>query len=114
MPLSSSKCHARSGVPAAACRGLRALRTLSRLASVEGQLSRSSDGKYLILAGYAAAPGSKDISSSSSATYNRVVGRIDAAGTINTATARSTVTSQRLATAANNTTYRGIAQAPTP
>lgn len=61
--------------------------TLSGLASVEGQLSRSSDGKYLILAGYAAAPGSKDISSSSSATYNRVVGRIDAAGTINTATA---------------------------
>lgn len=60
---------------------------LSGLASVEGQLSRSSDGRYLVLAGYAAAPGSKDISTSSSTTYNRVVARIDAAGNINTATA---------------------------
>lgn len=66
--------------------------TLSGLASVEGQLSRSSDGRYLILAGYAAAPGAKDISTSSSATYNRVIGRIDAAGNINTATASTAFT----------------------
>lgn len=61
--------------------------TLSGLATVEGQLSRSEDGRYLIIAGYAANPGVKDVSSSVSATYNRVVGRIDAAGNINTATA---------------------------
>jgi len=61
--------------------------TLSGLASVEGQLSRSANGKYLILGGYAAAPGSKDISTSSSTTYNRVVARIDAAGAIDTTTA---------------------------
>jgi hypothetical protein len=66
--------------------------TLSGLASVEGQLSRSADGKYLILGGYAAAPGSRDISTSSSATYNRVIGRIDAAGNINTATASTAFT----------------------
>jgi hypothetical protein len=61
--------------------------TLSGLATVEGQLSRSQDGRYLIIAGYAANPGVKDVSSSVSTTYNRVVGRIDAAGNINTATA---------------------------
>lgn len=61
--------------------------TLSGLASVEGQLSRSENGRYLIIAGYAANPGASNISTSASATYNRVVGRIDAAGNINTATA---------------------------
>lgn len=61
--------------------------TLSGLASVEGELSRSADGKYLIIGGYAAPPGATNVSSSSSATYSRVIGRIDAAGNINTATA---------------------------
>lgn len=61
--------------------------TLSGLASVEGELSRSTDGKYLVIAGYAANPGVINVSTSSSATYNRVIGRIDAAGNINTATA---------------------------
>ncbi len=61
--------------------------TLSGLASVEGELSRSADGKYLVIAGYAANPGVNNVSSSSSTTYNRVIGRIDAAGNINTATA---------------------------
>lgn len=73
-------------MPVAASGSNRAL-TLSGLASVEGQLSRSSDGKYLILAGYAAAPGTRDISTSNSTTNNRVIARIDAAGNINTGTA---------------------------
>lgn len=61
--------------------------TFSGVASVEGQLSRSANGKYLVVAGYAANPGTVNISTSVSATYNRVIGRIDAAGAINTATA---------------------------
>lgn len=61
--------------------------TLSGLATVEGQLSRSADGRYLVIAGYAAPPGAKDISTSSATTYNRVIGRIDAFNNINTATA---------------------------
>lgn len=66
--------------------------TLSGLASVEGELSRSADGKYLVIAGYAANPGIANISTSSAATYNRVIGRIDAAGNINTATASAAYT----------------------
>jgi hypothetical protein len=68
--------------------------TLSGLATVEGQLSRSADGRYLLIAGYAANPGVNNISTSSSTTYNRVVGRIDAAGNINTSTASAAYNGQ--------------------
>lgn len=61
--------------------------TFSGAASVEGQLSRSSNGKYLVVAGYAANPGVNNVSTTVASTVNRVIGRIDAAGTINTATA---------------------------
>jgi hypothetical protein len=61
--------------------------TFSGAASVEGQLSRSSNGKYLVVAGYAANPGTVNVSTSTSAATNRVIGRIDAAGTVNTTTA---------------------------
>lgn len=59
--------------------------TLSGKATVEGQLTRSTDGRYLIIAGYAANPGASNVSSSG--TVQRVIGRIDAAGNINTVTA---------------------------
>lgn len=75
--------------------------TLSGLATVEGQLSRSADGKYLLIAGYAANPGINNISTSSSTTYNRVVGRIDAAGNINTATASAAYNGQAVRGAAS-------------
>jgi hypothetical protein len=75
--------------------------TLSGLASVEGQLTRSTDGKYLIIAGYAAAVGSPNVSSSSSATVNRVIGRIDAAGNINTTTASTGFTAAGMRGAAS-------------
>ncbi len=50
----------------------------------EGDLSRSVDGRYLSIAGYAAAPGTA--TPTSSTTLNRVVARIDAAGNIDTST----------------------------
>lgn len=75
--------------------------TLSGLATVEGQLSRSSDGKYLVIAGYAAAVGTKDVSTTASATVNRVIGRIDAAGSINTATASTGFTAAAMRGAAS-------------
>ncbi len=50
----------------------------------EGALSTSSDGQYLVLAGYAAAPGAvAALSTSTSAAVSRVVARVDS-------TARST------------------------
>src|SRR5205823_1613706 len=52
----------------------------------EGGLSRSADGRYVTLAGYLAAPGTTTVSSSTSSSVNRVAGRIDSAGTIDTTT----------------------------
>jgi hypothetical protein len=50
----------------------------------EGALSRSVDGHYLTMAGYAAAPGTG--SPTSSVTLPRVVARIDASGNVDTST----------------------------
>lgn len=61
--------------------------TNSGSATSEGFLARSVDGQYLTLAGYDAAVGTATIATSSSATYNRVVARVDAAGNIDTTTA---------------------------
>ncbi len=58
--------------------------TLTGTATSEGGLSRSANGAYLQLAGYAAAVGTASVSSSTSFSINRVVCRIDAAGSIDT------------------------------
>jgi len=54
--------------------------------SSEGALSRSGDGKYVVLAGYAAAPGTSAVATTTASATNRIVGRVDAAGTIDTTT----------------------------
>src|SRR5215213_8938350 len=56
--------------------------TASGSSTTEGMLTRSTDGQYLVLAGYDATPGTASISGTSSSTVNRVVGRVDASGTI--------------------------------
>lgn len=61
--------------------------TLSGSATSEGGLSRSADGKYVLLGGYDAMPGTASVPTTSSATVNRVIGRIDGAGAIDTSTA---------------------------
>lgn len=60
--------------------------TLSGTATSEGQMTRSADGRYLVLAGYAATPGTASITSSTAVNVNRIVGRIDAAGNVDTST----------------------------
>jgi hypothetical protein len=50
----------------------------------EGDLSRSADGRYLSIAGYAAIPGTS--APTNSTTLNRVVARVDAAGNVDTST----------------------------
>uniref|UniRef100_UPI002AD465F1 beta strand repeat-containing protein n=1 Tax=Frankia sp. Cas3 TaxID=3073926 RepID=UPI002AD465F1 len=72
-------------LPTAASGGNRPL-TLSGSASSEGQLSLSSDGRYLTLAGYSASPGTGSVASTSSASVPRVVGRINGAGNVDTST----------------------------
>ena len=61
--------------------------TMSGLATSEGGLSLSADGRYLMLAGYGTAPGMPMVIMSASATVNRVAGRIDIAGNVDTSTA---------------------------
>jgi hypothetical protein len=65
--------------------------TMSGSASSEGALSLSADGRYLVLAGYDATPGTTgpgggSIANSLTSTTPRVVGRIDAAGSVDTST----------------------------
>jgi hypothetical protein len=59
---------------------------ISGTASSEGALSRSSDGRYVTLAGYAAAFATAGVSSSPAATTPRVVARVDSAGHVDTST----------------------------
>ena len=60
--------------------------TVSGSATSELNLTRSGDGRYLVLTGYDAAVGTSGVASTAVATVNRVVGRIAADGTVNTAT----------------------------
>lgn len=60
----------------------------SGTATSEGLLTRSSDGRYLLLTGYGRAlGGSGSLASTASATVPRVVARVDALGTVDTSTA---------------------------
>ncbi len=54
----------------------------------EGGLSRSADGRYLIVSGYdAAIPYPVNVSGTAGTSTRRVIGRVDHEGTVNTATA---------------------------
>ncbi|MET0591631.1 MAG: hypothetical protein ABW133_02955 [Polyangiaceae bacterium] len=58
--------------------------TLSGIATSEGALSLSLDGRYLTLAGYDAAPGRSSVAQTTD--VDRIVARIDAAGNVDTTT----------------------------
>ncbi|MBL8921098.1 MAG: Ig-like domain-containing protein [Myxococcaceae bacterium] len=88
--------------------GAQAALTLSGTATSEGALSRSADGRYVTLAGYDAAPGTASVTTSSSATVNRVVGRLDSAGAVDTSTRLNAAFSGgnvRAATSADGTAF---------
>lgn len=61
--------------------------TISGTSSSEGALSRSTDGHYVVLAGYGAAPFTAGIAGTAAASTPRVVARVDAAGMVDTSTA---------------------------
>lgn len=61
--------------------------TLAGNATSEGFLSLTTDGHYLMMAGYAATPGTVTPATSTPTAVNRVVGRIDSSGAIDTTTA---------------------------
>jgi hypothetical protein len=59
----------------------------SGAATSEGLLSRSTDGHTIVLAGYNGMLGGPSLAGTTSATTPRVVGRVDAAGNVDTTTA---------------------------
>jgi hypothetical protein len=63
--------------------------TASGSATSEGFVSQSADGRYLILAGYSAVPGTLSVVSTTSAATPRVVARVALDGTVDTSTALS-------------------------
>jgi len=60
--------------------------TLQGTSTTEGGLSRSADGKYVTMGGYDTAPGTTGVGNASATTIPRMVGRVDAAGVVNTST----------------------------
>lgn len=75
-----------------AAAGLNFPLTTSGTATSEGFLTLSSNGQYLVNCGYGVAPGVATIAATTSTVANRVVGRIDMAGNIDTTTAFSDMT----------------------
>lgn len=65
-------------------------------------LTRSSDGRYLILTGYNAAVGSATPASANSTTVARMIGRVDSAGTINTTTSTTSFSAQNIRSATSD------------
>lgn len=58
--------------------------------SSDGFMTISADGRYVILAGYDAVPGTLNVASTPSAVVSRVIARIDLAGNIDTTTSLGT------------------------
>ena len=67
----------------------------------DGHLSRTLDGKYVLIAGYDAAPGVAAIAGTAATANKRVVGRLNAAGTLDTAVAFSAFSGQNIRSAAS-------------
>jgi hypothetical protein len=74
-----------TGIPTVAS-GSNAPLTVAGSAISEGYINRSTDGLYIFLGGYGAAVGTASIATTASATYNRVIARLDAYGNIDITT----------------------------
>jgi hypothetical protein len=66
--------------------GSNAQLTISGTAVSEGGLARSADGHYLTLTGYGAPLGTASVATTASSSVNRIVGRVDASGGVDTST----------------------------
>lgn len=63
--------------------------TASGSATSEGLMTRSADGHFLVFGGYDAALGTASVPGTTASTVNRVVGRVNASGLVDTTTALS-------------------------
>jgi hypothetical protein len=75
--------------------------TLSTSSLAEGGLSLSADGRYVVLGGYDADVSTANVASMTGANVNRVIGRIDAAGAVDTSTAANFFSGQGIRGAAS-------------
>lgn len=85
--------------------------TASGSATSDANLTRSADGRYLVLTGYNAPVGTASVTGTTAATTNRVIGRIAADGTINTTTRISDAfdaNNIRAAVSANGSTFYAV------
>ena len=73
--------------------------TASGTATSEGGITRSADGRFLLVTGYDANPGTASIASTNSATVARVVGVVDVAGNINTSTSTTSFSGNNIRSA---------------
>jgi hypothetical protein len=64
--------------------------SLAGTGTSEGELSRSVDGHYVVLGGYAAVPTTSAVAGTMATTVNRVVARVDAMGNVDTSTTLGT------------------------
>ncbi len=84
--------------------------TISGSAGSDGQMTLSQDGKFITIACYDAASGTASVTSSTSASTNRVINSVDASGTVvRVATTNSVFSANnfRSAVKGNNTDYWG-------
>lgn len=79
-------------------------------ATSEGNLQLSADGRFLVLAGYAAAPGITSIASSSSATTPRVIARVGLDEVVDTTTSTTAFSGNniRSATSTDGTEFFAV------
>lgn len=82
--------------------GTNRILTMGGSSTGEGGLSRSVDGRYLLVAGYDAAVGTAAVAGTASTTTNRVIGRIDSTGTIDTSTAADFLSGNSIRSASSN------------
>ncbi len=85
--------------------------TETSASTTDASLTRSADGRYLILPGYNAAVGTPSLATTTSAATNRIIGRIAANGTINTTTRLNDAFSGgniRGAASANGSTFYAV------
>ena len=73
----------------------------SGTATSEGGLSRSVDGRYLLVPGYAAVSSSGSLANTNPATVNRVVARVDGSGSVDSTTSFSDGGSNNIRSAAS-------------
>lgn len=75
--------------------------TVQGSASNDGNIGLSDDKRYILIPGYDAIPGAPTPASSAASSVNRVIGRVDMAGNVDTSTAMSGVTSGNLRSVAS-------------